>query len=67
MRIDVIVTLAQGDKWENTADEAAAKVMAALGAEPMTDVCVLTVALPQTTGQAGTMPDPTPAPGMMQS
>lgn len=52
MQVYVQVTLAKGDKPVD-ADQAAAKVLAALDGDPESDSCSVTVMLPATTGAAG--------------
>lgn len=57
MHIHVNVTLAAGDKFDNTPDEAAAKVLLALGGSQEKDYCTAVVTLPSAGGSAGT-PEP---------
>lgn len=57
MQISTIVTLGDGDSLAYTADAAAAQVLAALGANPTKDYCVVTISQ-HAGGEAGTPPAP---------
>jgi hypothetical protein len=57
MRIDVTVTLGDGDSFAYTAEAAAAQVIAALGGNPTTDYCQVVLSQ-NALGSSGVAPEP---------
>ena len=60
MQVNVTVALAEGEgvTFKLTAEEVAAAVLAALGADPATDVCTATINRAPDHGAAGAAPPP---------
>jgi hypothetical protein len=60
MLITTMVQLGNGETFSHTADAAAQLVFDALGGDPTTDHCSVSISILPDTGTAGALPDYTP-------